>query len=147
MAIPSLVPPVESLAYARHIGVRVRSKLALIEKVEAGLSYSAFERLRNRIDVPAQTLAEAVGISGRTLHRRKERGRLEADESDRVLRIARLTERVVDLFEGNLGEARRWLISPRRALGGSAPLDFARTEVGAREVEQLVERLEEGVFA
>ncbi|CAN5247842.1 MAG: DUF2384 domain-containing protein [Gemmatimonadetes bacterium] len=137
----------ESLAYARRIGVRVRTKLALIEKVEAGLPYGAFEKLRDRIDVPAHSLAEVVRISDRTLHRRKERGRLEADESDRVLRIARLTERIVELFEGDLREARRWLTSPRRALDGKAPLDFARTEVGAREVEQLVERLEEGVFA
>ena len=43
--------------------------------------------------------------------------------------------------------ARRWLSSPQRALGGSTPLSLARTEVGAGLVEDLIGRLEHGVFS
>ena len=37
-------------------------------------------------------------------------------------------------------------MTPQRALGGAIPLDIAKTEVGAREVEQIIGRLEQGVF-
>ena len=52
----------------------------------------------------------------------------------------------VALFEGDIAAARKWLQMPQRGLGGETPLDFASTEVGAREVENLIGRLEHGVF-
>ena len=42
--------------------------------------------------------------------------------------------------------ARRWLLTPQRALVGAIPLEIAKTEVGAREGEQIIGRLEQGVF-
>ena len=51
------------------------------------------------------------------------------------------------LFEGDAWATERWLSSPRRALGGATPLERARTEDGAREVEALIGRLEHGVFS
>ena len=51
-----------------------------------------------------------------------------------------------DLFEGDQGAARRWLRKPQRALGDNTPLAMSRTEVGAAEVENLIGRLEYGVF-
>jgi putative toxin-antitoxin system antitoxin component (TIGR02293 family) len=56
-------------------------------------------------------------------------------------------ERAVELFEGDVAGAVRWLASAKRALGGQAPLTYSRTEVGAREVENLIGRLEHGVFS
>lgn len=69
------------------------------------------------------------------------------NESDRLLRAAALFEKSVELFDGDRSEAMRWLQSPQRALGGVEPLHFARTEGGAREVEELIGRLEHGVFS
>jgi putative toxin-antitoxin system antitoxin component (TIGR02293 family) len=43
--------------------------------------------------------------------------------------------------------ARRWVNSPQVGLGGAIPLDFAETEVGAREVEDLLGRIEHGVYS
>jgi uncharacterized protein (DUF2384 family) len=37
-------------------------------------------------------------------------------------------------------------MSPQRALGGAVPVDIAKTEVGAREIENIIGRLEHGVF-
>ena len=127
------------------LGLRAESMLELLEKVERGFSYTAFERLQRAIDLPAQELAGFVRIPARTLLRRKKEGRLLADESDRLLRVSRLMERAMDLFEGNARHARNWLASPAKALAGHTPLDFARTEAGAREVESLIGRLEHGV--
>jgi putative toxin-antitoxin system antitoxin component (TIGR02293 family) len=50
------------------------------------------------------------------------------------------------LFDGDRDAAKSWLAEPQRALGGHVPLAMAGTEVGAREVERVMGRLEHGVF-
>jgi putative toxin-antitoxin system antitoxin component (TIGR02293 family) len=81
-----------------------------------------------------------------TLHRRKADGRLGPAESDRLVRFARLLGRAIEVMES--GEAaRQWLCSPQFGLGGAVPLEYAGTEVGAREVENLLGRIEHGVYS
>lgn len=94
-----------------------------------------------------EEVAGFVAISLRTLARRQKEGRLHPDESDRVWRASLIFDMVVDLFEGDVPAARQWLQSPQKALGGKTPLEFASTGVGAREVEDLIGRLEHGVVA
>ena len=84
-------------------------------------------------------------IRERTLARRKESGRLEPSESDRVARISRVFARAIDLFDGSVDGARAWLTQPAGALGDRSPLEFARTDAGAIEVEHLIGRLEHGI--
>jgi putative toxin-antitoxin system antitoxin component (TIGR02293 family) len=55
-------------------------------------------------------------------------------------------KKTLGLFDGDREEARVWLTSPRQTLNEDSPLEFASTEVGAREVEDLIGRLERGVF-
>ena len=116
-----------------------------IRRVKQGLPYGEFEELRAQLGVPASRLAAVIGVSERTLARRKKEGRFKPDESDRLLRIIRLYQRAVDV----LGEdpATEWLTTPKRFLGGKTPLEFADTEIGAHEVDQALGRLEHGVFA
>jgi putative toxin-antitoxin system antitoxin component (TIGR02293 family) len=42
---------------------------------------------------------------------------------------------------------RQWLSSPQVGLGGAVPLEYAETELGAREVEHLLGRIEHGVYS
>ncbi|MBI1901667.1 MAG: DUF2384 domain-containing protein [Planctomycetia bacterium] len=65
-------------------------------------------------------------------------------ESER--RFALLLNKAAVLFEGNVEAARKWLSSPCKGLAGRSPMEMAETEVGAREVEDLIGRLEHGVF-
>ena len=65
--------------------------------------------------------------------------------SDRVVRFAKLMGKAVKVF-GNLDDARQWLSSPQFGLGGAVPLDYAKSELGAREVENLLGRIEYGVY-
>lgn len=131
---------------ASPIGLRVRDKLSLIERIEEGFPYRTLERLQESLAIPAGEVAEVVRIPVRTLTRRKKEGRLRPEESERVLRIARLIEDATRLHEGDLDQARTWLKTPKRALDGKTPLEMGRTEVGAREVENLLGRLEHGVY-
>ena len=134
------------VAYGEAIGLAVRSGEEVVEALRQGLPMTAFENLRDALDVSARVLAETTNIAVRTLARRKREGRLHKDESERVLRIGALLDRATEVLEGR-DAARQWLKSPKRALGGCTPLEYADTEPGAREVEDLLTRLEYGVFS
>ena len=132
--------------YTKLIGVKVKNSVDLVKHVEAGLSFNVVEALQDRMKLASREMAKLLDIKFRTFVRRKEAGRLQSAESDRVLRASRLFARSKDLFDGDEQAARKWLMSPNRALGGAVPLEIAKTEVGAREVEKLIGRLEQGVF-
>ncbi|PYJ36479.1 MAG: hypothetical protein DME81_10160 [Verrucomicrobia bacterium] len=51
-----------------------------------------------------------------------------------------------DVF-GEIDKARAWLKHPQYGLGGAVPLDYAETEIGAREVDNLLGRIDYGVYS
>jgi len=132
--------------YGESIGLTDDSAQTVMATLREGLPVAAFESLRAALDVSARALAETTNIAVRTLARRKQEGQLRKDESERVFRIGALLDRATEVLEGR-DAARVWLKSPKRALGGSTPLEYADTEPGAREVEDLLTRLEYGVFS
>lgn len=118
----------------------------IIVMVRNGLPFKELETLRAALDLPMEEVARKLDISRATLHRRKNSGRLETDESDKVVRYARLVGKAVEVF-GDIQNARKWLSFPQYGLGDAIPLDYAQTEIGAREVENLLGRIEYGVNA
>ena len=133
--------------YVVFLGLRSYETRSLLKRIQGGFSYSTFERLKKNIDLSTQELAELVQISLRTLNRRKTQGKLEPDESDRLVRLSRILGKTLELFEGDFEAARHWLSREQIGLGGARPLDLVKSEVGAREVEALIGRLEHGVFS
>lgn len=119
----------------------------LVEVLDLGLPLSELTDLQAGLDLPSERLAPLLGISTATFHRHKAAGRrLATAVSDRVVRYARLLGKATQIF-GDRADANRWLASPQFGLGGAVPLEFARTEVGAREVENLLGRIEYGVYS
>jgi putative toxin-antitoxin system antitoxin component (TIGR02293 family) len=118
----------------------------LIAALRAGLPFQELEELRASFKMPMKKLLSRLDISKATLHRRKAAGKLEPAESDRVLRFARLLGRAAEVMESE-ENARQWLAAPQIGLGGAVPLDYAETEMGAREVEDLLGRIEYGVYS
>jgi putative toxin-antitoxin system antitoxin component (TIGR02293 family) len=119
----------------------------LVEALQVGLPFRELLELQTRLAVPADKLAPMLGISKATFHRRKGgAAKLPPAVSDRVVRYARLLGQALQVF-GNLDSAKQWLGAPQFGLGGAVPLDYARSEVGAREVENLLGRIEYGVYS
>jgi putative toxin-antitoxin system antitoxin component (TIGR02293 family) len=131
--------------YVFLLGLRVRETPELLKRIKEGLHYRSWENFIRNTDLRKEDAVRFVQISPRTLARRKEEGRLHSDESDRLMRAARIFVQTLDLFEGDFESARRWLAAPQPALGGSTPIEYASMEVGAREVEELIGRLEHGI--
>jgi len=118
----------------------------LIRRIQKGLPFSDLKVLQDSIDMPFEQLAAKLSISRSTLQRRKAAGRLSPDESDKVIRFSRLLEHAARVF-GNIEKGRAWLKYPQYGLGGAVPLDYARTEIGAREVDNLLGRIDYGVYS
>jgi putative toxin-antitoxin system antitoxin component (TIGR02293 family) len=118
----------------------------LIRRIQKGLPFSDLKGLQDSIDMPFEQLAAKLAISRSTLQRRKAAGRLSPDESDKVIRYSRLLQQAVDFF-GDIEKARAWLKHPQYGLGGAVPLDYAITETGAREVENLLGQMKYGVYS
>jgi len=109
---------------------------------DSGLPFDAYERLRTLLGIPSRELATVLSIPARTLQRRKQAGRLTAEESDRLLRLARLVALTLYVFEDDTDRAVRWLTAPKSLLDGESPLARADTEPGAREVEDMLYAIE-----
>ena len=117
-----------------------------IGRIHAGLSFRAVLNLQKALDVPMQRVASVLGMSRATLHRRKLQGKIDQEESEKLVRYQRLLKKAEDVF-GDSESARKWLTYPQAGLGKAVPLDFAKTEIGAREVENLLGRLEYSVYS
>ncbi|HUI25992.1 MAG TPA: antitoxin Xre/MbcA/ParS toxin-binding domain-containing protein [Candidatus Kryptonia bacterium] len=131
-------------AHARGRALRAGEAAA---RVKTGLAVAELDALRELLGLTMENLAGRIGISIATLSRRRQSGQhLDAGHSDRVLRFARLFRLATDLHDGDEEAARAWLRKPARLFDGETPLDHAETEAGAREVEQLIGRLEHGVY-
>jgi len=134
-------------AYIVLLGLRTFDLARVLKTVEQGITFSALERLHRNVGLSLEELGELVQISRRTMARRKQEGRFLPEESDRLLRAARLFAKALELFDGNSEESLAWLTASQPALGGAVPLTVARTEVGAREVLALIDRLQQGVYS
>ncbi|MBE2204548.1 MAG: DUF2384 domain-containing protein [Chthoniobacterales bacterium] len=126
---------------------RVFDDALMDREIRHGLPVELFFRVRDALAIQPEMLSQVINVPIRTLMRRKQLGeRLKSDESERLLRLARLHLRAAEVFHGK-EKARRWLFSPNRALGGKTPFEFSSTEPGAREAERLLGRIAHGVFS
>jgi len=126
--------------------VREPEAAYMIDRVRDGLPFAEFHATQEMLGVTEERLGGLLGMSRATLHRRKKTGVLDRAESDRLVRYARLLTHAMAALGGIEG-ARSWLVTPAVAFHGECPLDYADTEIGAREVDALLGRLEHGVFS
>jgi putative toxin-antitoxin system antitoxin component (TIGR02293 family) len=123
----------------------VRSEHDLARLVEARLPVQAATALLAHGLRDAELYA--LVLPRRTLAHRRARGEpLTAEESDRLVRVARLTALAETVF-GEPARAWRWLRQPQRGLDGRAPLDQLASEAGARLVEESLVRIDHGLAA
>ena len=134
-------------AYAILLGVDSFDLPSLLKLVSRGFTWKTFERFARNSGLRIEQVGEMIAIPARTLARRKSEGRLSAEESDRLLRAARVYSRALELFDGDAPAATEWMTTLNTALGGAAPITYARTELGAEEVESVIGRIEHGVFS
>jgi putative toxin-antitoxin system antitoxin component (TIGR02293 family) len=125
------------------VGRRLRTDSDLETAIREGFPQAVVAEVMQGADLSLKELASSLDLSPRSLQRRRHQGRLARFESDRLYRLARITA-LAKLALGGKDVATRWLKHPNRALGGRSPLDAIDTELGARNVENVLGRIAYG---
>ncbi len=124
--------------------VPARSPGQLRALVRRGLPFASLSAVVAGFGLAALDAAAILRIPERTLARRRKERRLSAEESDRLVRLARIAAYAESTL-GSREKAAAWLAAGNRALGGRIPLSELDTDLGAEEVETVLTRLSHGV--
>ena len=136
---------VVDIAESLGVGDGIRSEVDLVEVVSRGLPAVAVDAVVHSGMLSADE-AERLVIARDALVERKRRGLpLTVDESDRLVRVARVHAIALEQF-GDPGKAGRWLRKPNRVLDERVPLELLETGEGARLVEETIMRIAHGIF-
>lgn len=132
---------------ANLLAIPYDDNFKVVAALERGIPARALAGLAKVLKLTLPILAAAVAIPQRTLERRLANDALlSKDEAERALRVGRLIAKATEVFEDK-DEAAEWFVEPLGTLRGKRPLDLCATEAGAREVEQILGRIEHGVFS
>lgn len=139
-------PIIEVLGGTEVLGkaVQLDTPLAFAALAQKGLSYRALKAAGAHLSLSERETGESLGISARTLVRRKSK-RLLPGEGERVLNLARVVARALDVFE-DLEKTKLWFMSPSRALG-RAPIKLVGSSFGVEALLAELTRIEHGVHS
>jgi len=120
--------------------------LEILTQVRNGLPAAMFEQVASTLGLSTGALAAKLGIARRTVTRKRGNGApLSSETSEKLLRAARVRNLGRMLFTTDEAVS-KWLSKPDASLGNMAPLDLLDTDLGAREVENLLRALAYGHF-
>lgn len=127
------------------IGSPISNSRELIDAVRRGFPVKTVEYV---IKSGRMTLAEvdSVVIPRKTLSHRRKIGTLTMEQSDRLIRAARVIAEAEETF-GSQEKAAKWLRRPTTALSGEKPIDLLDITEGASQVEALLGRINHGIAA
>ena len=118
----------------------------LMEITRQGLTREAVDLLADVLDLSIGELTKYLHVSERTLQRYKPEQELSAELSDRLVQLAKVYAKAVDVFEDEQ-IAVKWLKQPNRALGDTVPMEYLDNSSGIEIILDELIRIEHGVFA
>ena len=126
------------------VGQPIRSEMDLVVMVTTGLPAKSVGTLKQAVELDTELVAPET-----TLRRRiQEKRPLSTDESERMIRIARITSLAERLFDDR-ELAHAWMNAPARYIDGAEPITpmaLSATDPGARLLESIILRTEYGMF-
>jgi putative toxin-antitoxin system antitoxin component (TIGR02293 family) len=143
--MPATADIVKALGGAEN-SRRITSFEDLKDWIRGGLPFASLEKVMERFGLNREEISSALDLPLRTFARRKQESRLRRDESDRLFRLVRIASQASEVLGGD-GKAARWLHTENRALGGKPPLELLDTDLGSRQVEEVLGRIEHGVYS
>jgi putative toxin-antitoxin system antitoxin component (TIGR02293 family) len=126
---------------------QIHDNHATAQRVEEGLPVMDVVQFGRQAGFTTDELARVIQIPARTYARRVAgKARLKVPEGERAARLMRLFDLAKAVF-GTDENTRGWFNAKILALGWKTPLEYAETEPGAREVENIIGRIEHGVYS
>lgn len=120
--------------------------LISVEEARKGITIKEFTSLAATMGLTQSDMSMILNVSLRTLQRYSDLYLLDADASSKVLQLKALNERGIEVFNDQLS-FNKWLKSPVRELKGGTPLSFLDTSLGFHILDQILGRIEHGIFA
>ncbi len=115
--------------------------------IREGFDSRSSRFLKDSLRITDNEISELIGVTSRTIQRKlKAKEKFDMIASDRLYRVALVFALATEVFEDE-EEAREWLREPQYDLGNRVPLEVIQTEAGARDVEGLLRRIDQGVLA
>jgi len=136
-------PPPKHLHQA---GAPIESGAVTIGTVRKGLSIDVFRAVATELAMTEREFARALGIPSRTFDRRLTQGALTPEESDRLARVAKVLKQAREVFSSP-AKARGWMNTPLAVFEGETPLQRMDTSLGATQVEDVLGRIDEGIYS
>lgn len=121
--------------------------IELIRLTRKGVEYSLFNSIVSTTPYSTKDWSSFLHLTERTLQRyKKEERPFEQPYSERILEIAQLHKRGIEVF-GNAEYFNQWLDSNIVALGGIKPKSLLDSSFGISILNQELTRIEHGVLA
>ncbi len=123
--------------------------LTLVARARQGVSVADAVEVMQTWSIPVAKFAQVIGVSPRKWSRVRTEAPeavLSPVESDRLVRAWRVFEHAKAVFEHAKGGA-AWFAAPNPALFGEAPLSMLDTDADVHEVDNILTRLEFGVYS
>ncbi len=138
----------EALGGRKVLKCRITNIDELRETVKAGLPYASLKALMDKFGFTREEAFTTLHLPSRSRSKalRLKRTTLQADESDRVLRLARISAQTAATL-GSTQKATDWLRRPNRALRNRSPFDLLDSDIGTRQVEDTLNRIEHGIIS
>jgi putative toxin-antitoxin system antitoxin component (TIGR02293 family) len=123
---------------------KVRSLADLQAAVADGLPKATLERTVRHVVLDRGEARRLIAriVPPATYKRRK--AVLKPEESEKVERLARVIATAEEAWDSE-ADARQFLTSPHPLLGNRSPIEVAQTELGARQVEELLWQIVHGL--
>lgn len=139
---------------ARELGIylglksEVITTFDIIKLTRNGIKASFAKKLIRDIHINQEEFAKYLGIKIRTLSRRFEKPseKMNSEESEKVIRMARIFLESLDIFK-DMQKVATWLKRPNRTLGELAPISYLDSDIGAEEVMAVLGRIKDGVYS
>ena len=126
--------------------IRFENKMDIVRLSQKGLTMRRLQKLQDYFKLSVNEIARILHLSEKQLARYSPDHVLPVDISARVLQIAEVYSRGMEVFE-ELDSFNRWLRRPIMALGFAVPLDLLATPQGVEIVLDEIGRIEHGLVA
>ena len=118
----------------------------LIAQSRSGVAHAEVRQLASLLELTIREFAILLSMNERTIARRLVSGSLNKVESERLLLLKALAAHGLRVFEDQ-GKFNRWLRRPLEILEGQSPLQLLDTATGFQVVDQILGRIEYGVYS
>lgn len=128
------------------LSVASLNDMDLIRLSRSGVQKSSLKSLSQYLGITMDTMSTLLHTSHRNIQRKDDSDLLDVYKSERVIEIAQVVSKGLDLF-GTADNLQQWLHSSIMALGGKKPISLLDTSFGVRMVLKLMGRIEHGVYS